>query len=123
MTNRSPVPYNIKLKNRARELRKNQTKAEQCIWEQLLRKNKSGYRFLRQKPLDQFIVDFYCSELQLVVEIDGDIHKEQKEYDYHRTLILKSFGLTILRFSNNEVLEDLESVETRLEREIKLILK
>lgn len=108
MQNYKFLPYNKNLVSRARELRKNQTPAELKFWFEILKNEKlKEFKFNHQKPLDVFIVDFYCSSLGLVIEIDGEIHKFQKERDLERDNILKErFGLKILRYTNNEILED-----------------
>lgn len=69
-----------------------------------------GLKFVRQKPIDVYIVDFYCAELRLVIEIDGDSHAEQIAYDSQRTSRLNALGLTVLRYANREVLQELEGV-------------
>ena len=93
--------------NTTREKRKKPrslpTKAEYVLWQEL-REQKIGYRFRRQVSIDAFIVDFYCHELKLIIEVDGPIHEEQKEYDYEREEYLKNLGYFILRFTNEEVL-------------------
>lgn len=76
------------------------------------------YKFLRQKPLGAYIVDFYCSELQLVIEIDGDSHARQIEYDGERTRFLSSLGLEVVRYANQEVLQNLAGVFSDLSRRI-----
>ena len=63
----------------------------------------ADYKFLRQKPIDNYIVDFYCSELCLVIEIDGDSHAEAVEYDAARTKVLEALGLTVVRYTNDDV--------------------
>lgn len=73
-----------------------------------------GYRFLRQKPIDNYIVDFYCAELKLVIEIDGDSHLEMPEYDAERTRILGKYGLRLVRFTNETVLNNIEDVYKEL---------
>jgi hypothetical protein len=70
----------------------------------------SQFKFLRQKPIASFIVDFYCAELGLVIEIDGHDHAEKAQYDLERTRVLKELGLTVIRYGNNEVLENIEGV-------------
>lgn len=70
----------------------------------------AAYKFLRQKPIDNYIVDFYCSELRLVIEIDGDCHAESVEYDVIRTSVLESLRLTVVRYSNDEVLGNIAGV-------------
>jgi very-short-patch-repair endonuclease len=104
------IPYNPGLKDLARELRKNLTPAEKQLWYKYLRD--IGLPFLRQKPLDNYIVDFYCANKKLVIEIDGDSHyiNEAQENDRERTKVLTSYGLTVLRFTNTEVMDNLEGV-------------
>jgi very-short-patch-repair endonuclease len=105
------LPYNKTLIQRARENRKNPTAAESRIWCEILRmKCFENHKFLRQKPLDNYIVDFYCSDLGLVIEIDGDSHAETVEYDAVRTGVLEALGLTVVRYTNHDVMHNLESV-------------
>ena len=114
------IVYKKELVERARDLRKNETKAEKKIWEEILRdKSKTGYKFTRQKPLDGFIADFYCSKLLLVIEIDGEIHNDSISRDSERTEILKlKHSLKIVRFKNKDVLENLDLVLNNLKKEI-----
>jgi len=112
------IPYNLKLKDRAREMRKNMTEAEKKLWFELLVADKfHGLRFLRQKPIDNFIVDFYCSKLRLVIEVDGDSHfSEQGEaYDEERTFILNKYGIEVIRYNNNDIFNNIEGVGKHLE--------
>ncbi|MBV6622991.1 MAG: endonuclease domain-containing protein [Rivularia sp. (in: Bacteria)] len=104
------LPYNPKLIEKTKELRKNMTIAEKKLWNNYLKKLK--IRFLRQRPIDNFIVDFYCANLKLVIEIDGESHfsDEAKVYDTQRILILESYGLQVIRFTNEEVLKNFEGV-------------
>ena len=95
---------------RAKELRQNMTPAEKILWEHLRAKRFNGLKFRRQQIIEGFIVDFYCHSLRLVIEIDGEIHDKQKQYDTERDQILSSKQLTILRFTNQEVSKDIESV-------------
>lgn len=94
------------LLNNARNLRKDSTEAEEVLWTFLRNRKLSGHKFRRQQPLEGFILDFYCDAAKLGVEVDGSIHflKEISEYDEQRTLFLKEFGIEIIRFSNEEVL-------------------
>ena len=94
----------------ARELRKNPTKAEEFLWQQL-RKNQMGRRFRRQHPTWLYVVDFYCHPLRLVIEIDGGIHEEAEQQinDKEKTENLESLGLHIIRFSNEQVLFDIDN--------------
>jgi very-short-patch-repair endonuclease len=93
----------------ARKLRKNQTQAEKLLWERL-RKDKLGVRFLRQKPLGPYIVDFYCAQYRLCIEIDGSSHNEKEEYDENRTTYLNDHHIRVIRFTNNEIESDLDKV-------------
>ena len=102
----------------ARELRKNQTPAEKLLWANLRNRRLAGHKFLRQHPIAYlgynnyhryFIVDFYCAEKKLVIELDGKIHDFQKEYDENREAILTDLGLKVIRFKNEE-LEDIRNV-------------
>lgn len=108
------LPYNPKLIKRAKEMRKNPTPAEKKIWTQYLRHY--PFRVLRQRPIDHFIVDFYCAHLKLVIEIDGAGHftKEGKERDRARTQQLERYGLKVIRFTNREVLDYFGGVCDRL---------
>lgn len=109
------LPYNKNLTERARENRKNPTKAESKIWHDVLRMRQfANFKFLRQKPIDNYIVDFYCSELRLVIEIDGDSHAETVEYDAVRTQILESLGLHVVRYTNADVMGNIEEVYDEL---------
>jgi very-short-patch-repair endonuclease len=105
------IPYNKKLTALARENRKNPTAAESKMWNEVLRmRHFSDYKFLRQKPIADFIVDFYSVELRLVIEIDGDSHAEAVEYDAARNAALNALGISIVRYTNDEVLNNLEGV-------------
>ena len=112
------LPYNPELVERARELRKNLTEAEKRLWYRYLRSYK--YRVLRQRPIDNYIVDFYCPQLRLVIEIDGESHytDEGKMYDKRRTAVLEGYGLKVLRFTNDDVLRNFEGVYQVIEKEI-----
>ena len=103
----------------ARELRKRETKAEKVLWT-LLSKKKVGYKFRRQHPISQFIADFYCHELKLVIEVDGAFHlkKENKDYDEDRTNHLKKYNLKVLRFTNSEVMKNPDAVILQIRSEI-----
>ena len=109
------LPYNRKLTPLARENRKNPTPAEATFWNEVLRMRQfATFKFLRQKPIAGYIVDFYCSELQLIIEIDGDSHAETVEYDIERTKVLNSLGLTVVRYTNSEVLSNIPGVHENL---------
>ncbi|MHB9141850.1 MAG: endonuclease domain-containing protein [Paludibacter sp.] len=104
------------------ELRKEMTPAEKLLWSRL-NKSQFGVRFKPQQPIDIFIADFYCHKYKLVVEVDGKIHESQKEYDENRTAELERFGLTVIRFTNDEVFNDIEKVIVEIKGYLKLILK
>jgi very-short-patch-repair endonuclease len=103
------IPYRYDLKKIAQTLRKNSTKSEIKLWK-ALRKKRLGIDFNRQKPLGNYIVDFYNVEFRLAIEIDGDSHELKGEYDYKRQEDLYKFGVTILRFTNEQIEKDLQSV-------------
>lgn len=104
---------------RAKELRREMTPAEKILWEEL-RANKLGVHFRRQQIIQGFIVDFYCHQASLVVEVDGDIHDLQKEEDERREKVLTELGLRIVRFRNDEVVRKLSTVVGRI-REMVLV--
>jgi very-short-patch-repair endonuclease len=97
---------------KARVLRKNMTPAESILWDHLRRKALEGYRFRRQHPAGRFILDFYCHPLRLAIELDGSVHHlpEQAEYDADRTAELERLGITVLRFRNEEILQNIDFV-------------
>jgi very-short-patch-repair endonuclease len=112
--------YNKNLKPFAGELRKNLTKAEIHLWVEVLRnKQLLGYPFLRQRPIGNYIADFFCKELKLIIELDGGSHIMQEATDEHRDTELKQLGYTTLRFSNNEVIFNTHEVRMILENWIK----
>lgn len=99
---------------RARELLGDMTLAERKLWLALRGKQINGHRFRRQHPIGSYIADFACVEKMLVIELDGGQHQEQVEYDERRTLSMQLQGWPVLRFWNNEVMENLEGVLTRV---------
>ena len=108
------IKYNSKLRKVANEMRSSPTLAEKEMWD-FLRKYFPQYDFNRQVPMDQFIVDFYCREKNLVIEVDGEIHDSQKERDAERDNILTiKFGLRILRFKNQEVMLGKEILRNKI---------
>jgi len=112
------------LKELARKLRNESTPGEKILWNQLKNK-KFGYDFHRQKPLLRFIVDFYCYELELVIEVDGRYHGYEDQYllDLERENELKLYGLTIIRFREQEVTHDLVNVMRVIETYIENLRK
>ena len=101
-----------KLYQYGRELRQESTEAEKLLWAELRNKKLNGLKFRRQHPLDKFIVDFYCNERKLVVELDGGVQDEQinKEYDEARTAVLTGLNIIVLRFKNEDVTNNLKEV-------------
>jgi cyclase len=104
---------------RAKRLRKNMTEAEKLLWERL-RNKQLGVRFKPQHPIGHFIADFYCHQAKLVVELDGEIHNKQKQYDIGREGEMEEYGIRVLRFKNHEVLEDLEGVVGRIKESLEI---
>jgi len=104
--------YNVHLKNKARELRKNLTDSERALWSYLRTKQLLGVQFYRQKPIGEYIVDFYAPRVRLVVEVDGSQHlqREHSQQDRRRDAYLASFGLKVLRFHSSEVLQESATV-------------
>jgi very-short-patch-repair endonuclease len=114
------IPYNPKLKEYARQLRNNSTKSEVIMWQKLKGKQMYGYDFHRQKPLLNYIADFYCYELKLVIELDGYSHQfeETQLNDKQKQQELVNIGLTVLRFSDDEVKVQLVNVLNAIENYI-----
>jgi very-short-patch-repair endonuclease len=96
--------------NRARELRQTMTAAEAMLWERLRANRLAGFHIRRQQVIDGFIVDFYCHAAQLVIELDGPVHKDQREYDAARDEVLARRGLQVVRFSNEAIECNLDDV-------------
>jgi len=101
--------YDPKLKELSKKLRKNMSLPEVFLWNQLKRK-KLGFDFHRQKPIDKYIVDFYCPDLKLIIEVDGAIHLDKGKDDIIRQKRLESLGLNVLRFKATDILQNLNDV-------------
>lgn len=114
----SPVLFKL-----ARELRQNSTEAEMKLWKALRNRKLLNLKFRRQHPIDSYIVDFYCHEKKIIIEVDGNIHNlpDEKKFDQFRENKLKQLGLNIVRFKNEEVLNNLDSVLKKLHSFIKAI--
>lgn len=106
------IPYNKNLKEFARYLRNNSTLGEVLLWNALKGKQILGHQFYRQRPMNRYIVDFYCKTLNLVIEIDGSSHdsEEAQQKDMIRQEILEKYGVTFLRFADHEVKQNLGGV-------------
>ena len=116
-----------KILSLSKELRQNETVSEKLLWNKLRRKQLGGLKFLRQHAIlynikfdnaDFFIADFYCAELNLIIEVDGEIHNYQKDYDSSRTDQLELLGYTVIRFRNSEVEYSIDAVLTSIEDKI-----
>jgi very-short-patch-repair endonuclease len=108
--NTSFIYNHPKYKSRRKDLRKNETKAEEILWKFLKNKQLESRKFRRQYSLGDYILDFYCSQERLAIEIDGEIHLQKQEYDKERTQFIENFNIKVLRFKNEEVESDLEKV-------------
>ena len=107
---------NSRTKTQAKLLRKNQTSSEEKLWQILRNRNVSGLKFRRQHPLSNFIVDFYCHELKLVIEVDGEIHEKPgvKKCDLIRETAIKELGLNVMRFRNEDVYFNAHLIEKKI---------
>lgn len=114
------IKYNPKLKELARQLRNNSTKSEIRLWQKLKRNQMHGYDFHRQKPIDEYIVDFFCNKLQLAIECDGYSHEilEIWEKDIKKTNRLNTLGIEVLRFSDYQIMNDMDNVLRSIEDHI-----
>ena len=115
---------NVPLKDLAKALRQKSTSAESLLWKRLRRHGLCGFKVRRQHQIGHYIVDFYCPALRLVIEVDGGIHKDpdQKAYDERRSLDLMLTGLSIVRFTNEEVTRQPENVLMQLETRARYVL-
>jgi very-short-patch-repair endonuclease len=102
------------------ELRKNMTEAERVLWESLKKNNFKEFRFKAQHPIKTFIADFYCHKAKLVIEVDGGIHdcEENKEYDENRSYEFEELGLKIIRFTNEDVLNNTDFVIEQISKQL-----
>jgi len=103
-------------KDRARELRKNPTDAERALWKHLRLRQAGGHKFRRQQIIGQYIVDFVCFERRLIIKVDGGQHSEESAYDRERDKWLAEQGFHVLRFWNNQVLKEMETVREVIEK-------
>jgi very-short-patch-repair endonuclease len=117
---KNKIPYNPYLKKFSRELRNNMTFSEVQFWKKVRKHSFMGYDFHRQKPILNFIVDFYCRELKLVIELDGITHHDDTVAikDQLKEDILKQQGLEVMRFSDHQVIKDMENVMRAVENYI-----
>ena len=113
---RKIIPYNPALKQKAKFLRNNSTLSEILLWQKLKKGQMCDFDFHRQKPLDNYIVDFFCNELMLAIEIDGDSHIGKEIYDEHRQERLEKFGVRFLRFTDIDVKKNMSGVLETIEK-------
>lgn len=114
------IYYNPKLKQLARKLRNNSTLSEVLLWNELKARKMRDFQFMRQKPIGDYIVDFYCSKLRLVIEVDGESHRFKLTEDAERQQWLEELGLSVLRFDDREVKKDMKGVLYSIESWIEL---
>ncbi|GHA74751.1 endonuclease domain-containing protein [Pontibacter akesuensis] len=114
----SSIPYRKDLKEKARELRKNSTLTEVLLWQEIKEGKMHDVQFHRQVPMLNFIVDFYCHELRLAIEVDGNSHEHKVSYDDKRQFELEQYGLSFLRFDDLEVKKDIQNVLRTIEYRI-----
>jgi len=105
-------------KGKVRELRKNLTEAERLLWKNIRLRQIAGYKFRRQQPIGEYIVDFLCFEKRLIVEVEGGQHAEEMAYDSKRDEWLSSQGFSILRFWNHQVLKEIEAIKEMIHKSL-----
>ncbi len=120
VSRRGHLKYLEELRTLSRNNRINATRTENKVWYEILKNNQTGFKFLRQKPIDRFILDFYCKELQLVIEIDGSYHNKRKKYDDARDKFLENINFKTLRISSEKVMLNLEQVKNEINKFIEL---
>jgi very-short-patch-repair endonuclease len=106
----TPPALWAKLKPLARQKRRDPTPAEDVLWERLRNRQLAGLKFRRQHSIDRFIVDFYCADAQIIIEVDGPVHEYTPDEDAIRQEFLESLGYRVLRFTNDDVLQNLNAV-------------
>ena len=119
-TNKNFLSFRKDLKEKAQDNRRNMNRPEAKLWYEILSNKKLlGFRFYRQKPILDYILDFFCPKLKLGIEIDGESHDEQVGYDKKRTSNLNKIGIKLIRYSNADVMCNLEGVYLDLEKQVK----
>ena len=108
----------------AKELRKFETESEKLLWSRLNKNQIIGLQFRRQHPINLFIADFYCPKIKLIFEVDGSIHEllEYQSHDIGRSEILNDFGITVIRFTNEQILNEIDSTIEQIETTAKILL-
>jgi very-short-patch-repair endonuclease len=107
----------LNIKNKRKFLRRNMTSAERIIWDEL-RKYKLGFKFRRQFSIGHYILDFYCPQKRLAIEIDGEVHQFQKEYDHVREVFLEEYNINVLRFENGEIKNNIQKVLSEIKNHL-----
>ena len=120
VSRRGHLKYLEELRELSRENRKKATRSEDIIWYEILKNKKTGFKFLRQKPIKRFILDFYCKELLLAIEIDGLSHIKRKNYDEERDRFLKNLNIETLRIYVDEVMKDINKVKYEIDKYIEV---
>lgn len=113
---RGHLKYLEELRGLSRKNRTKSTKTENILWYKVLKNKKTSFKFLRQKPLDKFILDFYCKELLLVIEVDGEYHDKRKNYDEERDKFLRNLNIETLRISTEEIMTNLNKVNYEINK-------
>ncbi|HSI90506.1 MAG TPA: endonuclease domain-containing protein [Adhaeribacter sp.] len=117
------IPYRKDLRAKARELRNNSTLSEILLWNEIKNRQMDGVQFHRQVPLLDFIVDFYCHELRMVIEVDGESHNDKVEYDTFRQQRLEEYGIKFIRFGDVEVKQNMRWVLDEIWEEVQALKK
>ena len=113
--------YNDQIqRERRRGLRENQTEAEILLWERIRDRKLNGLKFRRQYGVGPYILDFFCSDKRIAIELDGEQHKNNQEYDTERDLYLNDKDIKVLRFWNEELIRDIEGILKRVEESVKV---
>jgi very-short-patch-repair endonuclease len=104
--------------NIAKKLRKIQTESEKLLWSRLNNNQIIGLQFRRQHPINRFIADFYCPKIKLIIEVDGSIHElpEYQVHDLGRSDVLNDFGITVIRFTNEQIIENIDSTVEQIKK-------
>ncbi len=117
---RGHLKYLEELRKLSRKNRVKATKTENILWYKVLKNKKTGFKFLRQKPLGKFILDFYCKELLLVIEVDGEYHDKRKNYDEARDKFLRNLNIETLRIPTEEIMTNLNKVNYEINKFIEV---
>lgn len=123
LTRKQNLRYIEPLREIARRNRKNATRTENILWYEALNKKRLGYKFTRQKPIGRFVVDFYCSELLLVIEVDGGYHNKKRDYDRERDKYLNILGINTIRINTKDILCNFDQVHIYLKAVIEQRVK